>query len=313
MARGVQPGASLAGNESLPASSTRSLTASVSEVSRRDRRPGLRPCRLEVVPLPQAGRAGGESRSVRHTVASRSECGRLPRNRAGRPGAASVQILARRRRHRPEKCVSVPGRGAGRIPPTNAPRRAAGTGGRRPPRRAGPPTLPAPLAPRRRPGQLDHGTALLPTEAQLSERFRFQPGQVFRPRERGNRPLFPGDNGAVVLGQAVEQADAERQRDLLASDRVDDALEHGSKARRLHAAEPLRQGTQFGIARGQAIERRQVDAKAEQPFQGRRYGLLPLGVSGSPCTVTRSRSASGGPVWTTATSTGPLGSVSALR
>ena len=110
------------------------------------------------------------------------------------------------------------------------------------------------------PGQLDHGTALLPTEAQPSERFRFQPGQVFRAWERANRPLFPGDDGAVVVGQAVEQTDAERERDLLAGDRIDDALKHGSEARRLHSAEPLRQGTQLGITRGQAIERSQVDA-----------------------------------------------------
>ena len=71
------------------------------------------------------------------------------------------------------------------------------------------------------------------------------------------------------VGRAGE---TEGQRDLLAGDGVDHALEDGGEPRRLHPAEPPRQRTEAVVAGREPVELREIDAEAEQPLQGRRHG-----------------------------------------
>jgi hypothetical protein len=81
----------------------------------------------------------------------------------------------------------------------------------------------------------------------------------------------------VSFGESVEQTDADGERELLASDRVHEALEEGGKPRRLQPAEACGECLQEGVARGEAIELGEIELEPEQAREGgsgRFFGLL---------------------------------------
>ena len=82
-----------------------------------------------------------------------------------------------------------------------------------------------------------------------------------RQRKRVRRTL--ARRGPVRFGEPVEQADANSERELLAGDRVDQALEQGRKPRRLQSAEACRERAQKRVALGNLVERGKVELEAE--------------------------------------------------
>src|SRR5262245_42893597 len=85
--------------------------------------------------------------------------------------------------------------------------------------------------------EFDQGAGLLAAEFQPSQPLRLQPGQTGRLRK--GMEMATRDGGAVIFSQAVEQPDAQRERDLLASDAVGQRLEHGEETWRFESAKPL--------------------------------------------------------------------------
>ena len=81
----------------------------------------------------------------------------------------------------------------------------------------------------------------------------------------------------MSFGKSIEQTDADCERELLASDCVDEALEEGRKPRRLQPAEACGERVQEGVARGEAIEVGEIELEPEQAREGgsgRFFGLL---------------------------------------
>src|SRR5262249_27527034 len=84
--------------------------------------------------------------------------------------------------------------------------------------------------------EVDQGAGLLAAEFEPSQPLRLQPGQAGRKRK--GMKMVTRDGGAVVFGQAVEQSNAKRERDLLASDAIGQRLEHGGETWRFESAKP---------------------------------------------------------------------------
>ena len=72
--------------------------------------------------------------------------------------------------------------------------------------------------------------------------------------EPGRHEGRPRPCRSVRHGEPVEQADTDREGELLTGDRVDDALEQRRKPRRLQAAEARGQRAQERVALGEAVE-----------------------------------------------------------
>ena len=87
-----------------------------------------------------------------------------------------------------------------------------------------------------------------------------------------NSLIALAERGAESHGKTVEEADTQRQRQLLTCHRVNHALEDRGEARRLHALEALGQGSQLSVVHGELVEFRQADAEPQQPLQGRCHG-----------------------------------------
>src|SRR6185369_3045925 len=107
----------------------------------------------------------------------------------------------------------------------------------------------------------DHGPPLLTAEPELPQGRRAHAGQVPRAWECVNSLIALAERGATGHGQAVEEADAEGQCQLLARHRVNHALEDRGEARRLHTHEALGQRSQLSVVPGELVEFRQVDAQ----------------------------------------------------
>ena len=78
--------------------------------------------------------------------------------------------------------------------------------------------------------------------------------------------------------ESVEQPDADSERQLLTSDRVDETLEQRRKSWRLEASKAIRERAEEGIVRCKPVKGGEVCFQAEQTMQRRLCSSLGLAI-----------------------------------
>ena len=131
-------------------------------------------------------------------------------------------------------------------------------------------TLEVEAAGRDKLGCLHYRPRLLRAEPERAQRHRIGAGEVLGPGEGVGAVGLQ----TVALDDTVEHLDPERQRDLLAGDRVDERLERARIARRTDPAQARRERAEVGVRGGELVERRHVEGQPENADERwpRRFG-----------------------------------------
>src|SRR5579864_770391 len=123
-------------------------------------------------------------------------------------------------------------------------------------------------------GQTQNGVGLVPAEPKAPEGRRTSGGQIAGSRKRVSLAITATEGGSVPVRQSIKKDDADRERELLARDRVDETFEHRRKSRWLESPKPLRQPPELAVARGASVKAVQIDAQAQHAFYRRAHGPL---------------------------------------
>ena len=123
-------------------------------------------------------------------------------------------------------------------------------------------------------GDLDDRASLGGAEAVALDVVCIQACERLRVRECARAVGTVGRRLSAVGGEAVQQLDPDRERQLLAGDAIDQRFEDGGEARRLEAPHTCGERAEQRVWRGHRGEGREVDRQSDEPVECAAHELL---------------------------------------